>query len=363
MIESITEPLALEDVERHFVEQLHATDEMTRAATLNLICRARDREDAAVMADLLAELAQRHPGRIFLLVPPAAGAGGADGEWVARILVSRREETSRTLCHEIIQLESRDAAFAGVATALTPLLKGDLPVFLWWRGENPIHNADFDRVAELADRILIDSQELALQPEQFLGLARLQHRRHGDGITDLTWTRLTPWRQLLIQAFDTREGIEQLQHLSSVTFSSCCSQPALNSGAILLAGWLAACLGWQPGQVENSTHLRMATSTGRSVLLGFETTQHPWKAMLHAVVVRSLDDELVVSLVNTNDKISLVLQQHGKLLGQSAGGYPLLAEAEVLREELDILEADHLFQQALDHGVAILHALGVKEQL
>jgi len=361
VIESITEPLALEEVERHLIEQLHARENTSRAATLNLICRACDQNDAARLADLLAELAQRHPGRIFLLVPPTTESAN-DGEWMARILTPEPANSSRSLCNEIIQLESRNAAFEGVSTALTPLLKGDLPVFLWWRGQSPIDNLNFDRLAQLADRILLDSEELALHPEQFLGLARL-HRslRHGHNITYLTWARLTPWRQLLGQSFDTREGIEHLHHLSSITFSACCSQPALNGGSVLLAGWMASRLGWKPAGAEGPNRLRMSASNGRSVLLDFETTQHQWKSMLHAVVIRSQDDHLVVSLVNRDDKISLVLQQQGKLLGQSAGGYPLLTETEVLREELDILESDHLFQEALDCGVELLQALGVKE--
>lgn len=362
VIESISEPLALEEVERHLLQQLLERENTSRAATLNLICRARDEQDAAYLGELLAELAQRHPGRIFLIVPPL-GLARAEGEWVARVLSPKASNASRSVCNEIIQLESRNAAFAGVATVLTPLLKGDLPVFLWWRGQSPVENPDFDRLAALANRILLDSQELALKPEQFLGLAKV-HRalRQRHSVTYLTWARLTPWRQLLGQAFDTREGIEQLHRLSSVTFSACCSQPALNGDALLLAGWIASRLGWKPVHAEGPSRLRMSAADGRSVVLDFESTTFDWKSVLHAVVIRSEDDHLVVSLVNNDEKISLALQQGGKLLGRSAAGYRLLSEAEVLREELDILESDHLFQESLDRGVELLQALHVKEK-
>lgn len=363
MIDAISEPLALEQVEQHLIEQLHARENISRAATLNLICQARDEQDAANLRDLLGQLTHRHPGRMFLIVPPTTPAA-PDGEWVARVLRPRETPASRHVCDEVIQLESRGADFAGVATALTPLLRGDLPVFLWWRGESPVDNPNFDRLAAIAHRILLDAQDAALTPDEYLRLARL-HRtlRQRHSVTCLSWARLTRWRQLLSQAFDTREGIEHLHHLSSVTFSACCAEPPLNGDAVLLAGWLASRLDWKPAGVEKPTQLRMTTANGGTVLLDFETTQHRWKSVLHAVVIRSKDDRLVVSLVNTDEKISLALQQQGKLLGRSAGGFPLLSEAEILHEELDILEADHLFQEALDCGTELLQALGVKENL
>lgn len=361
MIDIVSQPLALEEVERHLLEQLHSQENLSRAATLNLICRTRDEQDAAGLRDLLGQLAQRHPGRLFLIVPPDAPAS-PEGEWVARVLQPKGTPSSQHVSNEIIQLESRGADFAGVATALTPMLKGDLPVFLWWRGENPVDNPNFDRLAAIADRILLDARGVSLPPEQFLAMARL-HRslRQWHSVTWLNWAHLTRWRQLLCQAFDTREGIEQLHHLSSITFSACCSEPALNGDAILLAGWLVSRLGWKPAGAEGPARLRMTTPNGGSVLLDFETTQHRWKSVLHAVVIRSKDDHLVVSLVNNDEKISLALQQQGKLLGRSAGGFRLLPDAEILHEELDILETDHPFQEALDCGTELLQALGVKE--
>lgn len=363
MIEVVSEPMALEEVERHLLEQVRSHEYVSRAATLNLICRARDEADATTLHELLSQLAYRHPGRMFLLVPPSTPATPG-GEWVARVLKPQETPASRNVCDEIIQLESRGADFAGVATVLSPLLRGDLPVFLWWRGESPVDNPNFDRLAAIANRILLDAQVAALPPEEYLRLARL-HRtlRQWHSVTSLNWARLTRWRQMLSQAFDTREGIEHLHHLSSVTFSACCAEPALNGDAVLLAGWLASRLSWKPAAVEGPTRLRMSTANGGTVLLDFETTQHRWKSVLHAVVIRSKDDHLVVSLVNNDEKISLALQQQGKLLGRSAGGFPLLSEAEVLHEELDILEADHPFQEALDCGTELLQALGVKEHL
>lgn len=363
MIEAISEPLALEEVERHLIQQLHSKESISRAATLNLICPAKDENDVASLRDLLSQLSQRHPGRMFLIVPPSTPAAPG-GEWVARVLRPKETPASSHICNEIIQLESHGADFSGAVAALTPLLRGDLPVFLWWRCESPVNNPNFDRLAAISHRILLDSPNAALPPEEYLGLARL-HRslRQRHSVTCLNWARLTRWRQLLSQAFDTREGIEHLHHLSSVTFSACCSEPALNGDAVLLAGWLASRLDWKPANVEGPSQLRMSTANGNTVRLDFGTTQHRWKSVLHAVVIRSKDDHLVVSLVNNDEKISLALQQQGRLLGRSAGGFPLLSEADVLHEELDILEADHVFQEAFDCGAELLQALGVKEHL
>lgn len=70
----------------------------------------------------------------------------------------------------------------------------------------------------------------------------------GARISDLSWSRLTPWRELVAQFFDAPAQVAQLAEISSVTVSYEALAGAADNGrqALLLVGWLAARLGWAP---------------------------------------------------------------------------------------------------------------------
>ena len=62
-------------------------------------------------------------------------------------------------------------------------------------------------------------------------------------VSDLSWTRLTPWRRLIAQFFDSPSLQPYLDRLTAVDIEHDAGSAAQ---ALLLAGWLAARLGWRP---------------------------------------------------------------------------------------------------------------------
>src|SRR5207245_2138248 len=67
----------------------------------------------------------------------------------------------------------------------------------------------------------------------------------------LDWARLTPWRELVAQCFDSVETRPYLDRLTEVQIE----YEDLSNGArvqrgqsLLLAGWLASRLGWEPAR-------------------------------------------------------------------------------------------------------------------
>jgi glucose-6-phosphate dehydrogenase assembly protein OpcA len=120
-----------------------------------------------------------------------------------------------------------DDAGAGM---VMPLLLPDAPVVAWWPGEAPPVPAD-DAVGRLAQRRITD----ALSSKN--PLKAFEHRRqhHVAGDTDLTWTRLTPWRALLATALDAPPH-------EPVT-SAVVAGEAVSPSTDLMAGWLATRLG------------------------------------------------------------------------------------------------------------------------
>jgi glucose-6-phosphate dehydrogenase assembly protein OpcA len=106
-----------------------------------------------------------------------------------------------------------------------PLLAPDAPVVTWWHGEPPEKIAQ-DPLGVFADRRITDALRAA-DPS-----AALQRRAEdfAPGDTDLSWTRLTPWRAALASAFDGRRRHAPTQ--------ACVHGGANEPSARLLSGWL-----------------------------------------------------------------------------------------------------------------------------
>lgn len=112
---------------------------------------------------------------------------------------------------------------------LLPLLLPDSPTVVWWPNEGP-HDLAADPIGALADRRITDAS--GCEDPQAALLNRARHHTPGD--SDLTWTRLTRWRALLVSAVD--------QVRTPVTAAHVVSAPD-NAPATLLAAWLSLKLG------------------------------------------------------------------------------------------------------------------------
>ena len=102
----------------------------------------------------------------------------------------------------------------------------------------------------LTDRLVVDSADFA-RPELTLPIiARISEAARGRfGLTDLNWTRLTPWREIATAFFDVPswrlflDGITGLRVGFAVDMDGRDIHP---SQALLFVGWLASRLGWRP---------------------------------------------------------------------------------------------------------------------
>src|SRR5207245_817158 len=78
----------------------------------------------------------------------------------------------------------------------------DLPVILWWPGRPQFDNPLFDDLCELADRLVIDTDEGFDDADlkRLLEVAR-RHKAQAS-IGDLNWARLIAWRHVAAQLLD-----------------------------------------------------------------------------------------------------------------------------------------------------------------
>jgi glucose-6-phosphate dehydrogenase assembly protein OpcA len=165
-------------------------------------------------------------------------------------------------CFEQATLLLSGSAERSAANIVRPLLKPDLPVYLWWIGEPASNDAVFKDLMEISNRVIIDTNTF-LNPEADLhALASLMQSYQGIAISDMNWGRITPWRQLIAQFFDTPEFLPYLSGINAIEIEHAVAPLAMPlqgergaispnpTGALLLAGWLKGRLGLQLTEVE-----------------------------------------------------------------------------------------------------------------
>ncbi|MFI1828547.1 glucose-6-phosphate dehydrogenase assembly protein OpcA [Streptomyces sp. NPDC020412] len=188
------------------------------------------------------------------------------------VVIKRVSRTPRDRAQTRLDAEVRVGADAGTGetvvlrlygdvtdhaqSVVLPLLLPDAPVVAWWPVNAPLDPAK-DPLGALAQRRVTDTYA-AEQPVREL-TSRAEAYTPGD--TDLSWTRITPWRSMLAAALD--------QVVCEVTAVEVEGEE-FNPSVELLAMWLADRLGVPVRRTLSHgpglTAVRMETDCGRIVL-------------------------------------------------------------------------------------------------
>jgi glucose-6-phosphate dehydrogenase assembly protein OpcA len=201
---------------------------------MNLVAWAKDPAEASEISAVIERLADHQPSRALILAR-ASGPDGID----ARVTV--HSSPSAATDHHAVSLEQVFLRLRGdvadhAASVVIPLLRTDLPTFVWWPGVPEPGDAVFPQLAGLANRLV---SEAARGPDARGALERLVDAATAEGgpaLTDLAWAELTPWRQLLNQV----AGTSLTARLGpGVDVEVVHGRAAPSMEALLLAGWLA----------------------------------------------------------------------------------------------------------------------------
>jgi glucose-6-phosphate dehydrogenase assembly protein OpcA len=227
-----------------------------RTSILNLIICAPDVESAQRASALLRHLSSTHLSRVTILVLDSKSEAPAGiTTWVTLRCFSVISDIMRH-CFEQTTLLVSGGAIRSTSNIVQPLLKAQLPVYLWWIGDPPDNDSVFNDLVELSNRVIVDSTTFFNPEQDIQTLALLCQASPNCALSDLNWGRVTPWRQLIAQFFDVVEYRPYLAGLNSIEIEHAAAPFATptvtESGdvspnpacALLLAGWLKARLGW-----------------------------------------------------------------------------------------------------------------------
>lgn len=213
---------------------------MGMVLTLIIVCDEHHYTEAMQAA---TEAGREHPSRILLVVTEQ---GSRQSTLDAEVRIGEG------MPGEVVIVRMRGAVASHSASVIRPLLLPDSPVVIWWPGKSPA-DLGTDDLAKLAVRRLTDAAK-ATRPGTALH-ARAQNYLPGD--TDLSWTRLTPWRALLAASLD--------QYPARIT-SVVVEAERGNPSADLLAAWLRSGLEVEvkrkPSNGPGITAVRMTTAAG-----------------------------------------------------------------------------------------------------
>lgn len=249
----------------------------TRNSVLNLIVFTQRAATTQAVDNALDELCQHHPARVLLLVAQPDLPEEGIKAWID-LSVYKQEARRGQNANEQVLIEASGRAVNYLPGVILPLLAANLPVFTWWADVPPIEQKLFERLAEVSDRMIVDSAEFSGVGEAFLSLGRVSRsRQYRAAVSDLNWQRFAPWRELIAQFYDLEPVRHYLGGITQVIIEYAGSEANGRTAGVsnpaqglLLIGWLASKLDWTvvPGQQKYSAgawHLALRTSEGNAV--------------------------------------------------------------------------------------------------
>ncbi len=339
----------------------------TRACVLNLIVYSTAGDDRAELDALLDEVVERNPCRAIVLVTDRE-ATEAKLEASVSTRCHQSGKGGKQICGEQVTLEASGAIVETVASAVAPLLVPDVPVFLWW--QDIPHYADklFNRLTEMADRVVIDSIKFDNPHEDLLRLAKMLNERPDLNLSDLNWGRLTSWRTLVASFWDVPAYRQHLDRIERVRIGY--DQPDVAPGeiapkALLALGWMAKALKWEiePSgtkveEREARFQLRAADSRDVEIILSATDDIEGRDGMLTSLNLSSVEAEFYVELrpegtkLETGTRIGSGERAVGRVLT-----YEARSEGQRLSSELSFLTRDKIYEGSLNFAARLLDTI------
>src|ERR1700694_5953650 len=210
----------------------HAAAE-ARASVCNLIAVVGNELELGAISSVLDRLSVTNPSRTLILL--AQHTREAD-KLEAEVSAQERTESGHRVTTERVLLHAHGEPARHLASLAAPLLIPDLPVILWWPGRPEFDNPLFDDLCELADRLVVDTDEGFDDADltRLLQVARREKARASIG--DLNWARLIAWRHVAAQFFDMPKMLARLSHIHGVSIFH--GTDGSKAQARLLGGWI-----------------------------------------------------------------------------------------------------------------------------
>jgi glucose-6-phosphate dehydrogenase assembly protein OpcA len=228
-----TSPASIEHQLAQLRGEAAGVEDGIRTHIVDLVSYADDPAVADEIAAAIAGLRHSRPSRALIV------CGQPDATEVAAepsVFCSPMQEGGKAIvCCELVRLDG-PAAGDALASMAASLLLPDLPVFLLWLAPPDFERPVFRALRSLTTRLVTDSTRF---PETLAALGALIAQDR-EVVTDLAWTKITGWREVVASIFDDPDARGALAKLEHVAIDYVRGSDAQ---ARLLGGWLVASTG------------------------------------------------------------------------------------------------------------------------
>jgi glucose-6-phosphate dehydrogenase assembly protein OpcA len=207
-----------------------------RACSMTLLVAAKDERDAQDIGETVGALMHEHPSRAIVLKPDGEGS-----DLNARVYAQCWMPFGgrQQICCEQIEIVTPEGQLDAVSRVILGLLAPDLPAVLWARGGHWFERAGFEMLYPLFDKIVLDSCTFE-NPEAALAVMRKLRGRRRPRVGDLSWARLTMWREMIAYTLEVVAPGEKQKAIRSLAVEHYEETPSIS--CYYLAAWLARAL-------------------------------------------------------------------------------------------------------------------------
>jgi glucose-6-phosphate dehydrogenase assembly protein OpcA len=287
-----------------------------RSCSMTLVVIAQEGEDAMSLGETVAALMPEHPARTVVIWPKKNEALAA--KVTAQCWMPFGQK--RQICCEQVEITAPDGSMPDVASVISPIAAPDLPLVVWCRSRPAAESAGCTDLFSMANKVVVDTAQWPDSQASIQRLAALS--ANGFVLGDLSWTRLTRWREMVSQVFENRNYAARLPEISRVRVAY--GGTKLTVLARYLGAWLKSVL----------------ETAGVRVDVNLDPDPKVPAGLLSSV-----------ELSGAEFRVELVRQ--GELLVTTVGGLsqcnnlPVATDYFLMREELGILRRDEIFERAL----------------
>ncbi len=200
---------AIAAVEERLAELRGGERGEARTQLLDLVVLIDEPREAARMARLLEDLPGNRPSRAIIAL---ASRGKQKLDASAEVVTTRSPSGDGELRCELVNLAAGDDG-AALPSVIASLLLPDLPVFLLLRLDPEPWEPLVKDCWSFATRVVVDSTGERSGLHSLPGLLAREPTR---SVTDLSWTKLTGWRELVARLFDPPKAARALARLDRI---------------------------------------------------------------------------------------------------------------------------------------------------
>ncbi len=343
--------------------QAQGQEPVMRACVLNLIVCTPGEHTAGQVNQIMAEVTTQHPSRTFVILPKYDAPEPVVSAWVTaqcHLAPGGRKQ----VCCEQIMIAAEGEGVGQLPSIVRSLLVPDLPVVLWWRDVPSFESRVFGELARASDRLIIDSLTLP-NPEEGLGevAAFISQRGRWTALSDLSWSRLTPWRISVAAFFDVPDWRAYLNRLNRVEIEYTDdhnNRRSIPSEAFFLACWLASRMGWHPASKpqrgEDGVYEFAVASETLRIAIRIQSAPptsgcHVGLSRLKLITENEPSACFVVSYGDDGQYLRTNVELAGTKLTEKVIQRGDQSEIQLISKELEILGRDRIYEQVLEFFV------------